>query len=71
MSQDARRDEEQSTQKRAQILGLSYTDVSQIENKQIFRDVLTNAELYNMKVIPLFVDKSHITFGITNTTSHA
>jgi type II secretory ATPase GspE/PulE/Tfp pilus assembly ATPase PilB-like protein len=69
MSQDARRDEELSTQRRARILGLNYTDTSQIQNKQLFKDLLTVRELYDLKVIPLHADEHNITFGVTNTTS--
>ncbi len=69
MSQDARRDEEQSTMKRAQILGLPYIDTSQMQNKQIYNDLLPKEELYSLRVIPLVVDKGNISFGITNTTS--
>jgi type IV pilus assembly protein PilB len=68
MSQDARRDEEQATQKRAAILGLSYADTSD-NQKVLYRDILTVPELYNLKVVPIAVDKSNILFGITNTTS--
>lgn len=69
MSQDARRDEEQNTQRRAQILGLQYADTSQIASKQLYRDMLTNQELYDLRTIPLFVDQGNVTFGVTNTTS--
>ncbi|MCA9333506.1 Flp pilus assembly complex ATPase component TadA [Candidatus Saccharibacteria bacterium] len=69
MSQDARRDEEQATLKRARILGLPYIDTSQIQQKQLYKDILTVPELYNLKVIPIVADKSNITFGVTNTTS--
>lgn len=69
MSQDARRDEEQSTLKRASILGLQYIDTSAVPNKQIYKDILTVPELYNLKVIPIQADKYTIRFGITNTTS--
>lgn len=69
MSQDARRDEEQNTQRRSQILGLQYADTSQIANKQLYKDLLTNQELYSLRVIPLVVDQNNITFGVTNTTS--
>lgn len=69
MSQDARRDEEQNTQRRAQVLNLPYADTSQIADKQLYRDLLTNQELYGMRVIPLFVAKGQIQFGITTTTS--
>ena len=69
MSQDARRDEEQSTMKRAQILGFAYTDTSQIANKQLFKDILTVPELYDMRTVPITADKSHVTFGVTTRTS--
>jgi type II secretory ATPase GspE/PulE/Tfp pilus assembly ATPase PilB-like protein len=69
MSQDARLDEEQSTQRRARVLNLNYVDTSRIENKILYRDVLTVAELYSMRVVPLQVDQSNILFGITTTTS--
>lgn len=69
MSQDARRDEEQSTMKRAQILGLPYIDTSQMQNKELYKEVLTVPEMYSMKVVPVIVDKGNISFGITNMTS--
>lgn len=69
MSQDARRDEEQNTQRRAQILGLQYADTSQIAQKQLYKDMLSTQELYDMRAIPLFVDQGNVTFGVTNTTS--
>jgi len=69
MSQDARLDEEQSTQRRARVLGLDYYDTSQRGDKPLYRDVLTVPELYQQKVIPLRVDQSNILFGITTTTS--
>lgn len=68
MSQDARRDEELSTQRRAQILNLQYADTSYGE-KKLYKDLLTTQELYDSKVIPLVADDHNITFGITNTTS--
>ncbi len=69
MSQDARHDEEANTYRRARILGLQYADTSQIANKQLYREILNNDELYGMRVIPLFEDGHNITFGVTNTTS--
>ncbi len=69
MSQDARRDEEQSTGRRASILGLAYIDTSQIPSKLVYKDVLTKEELYAMRVIPIQVGEHEINFGITNTTS--
>lgn len=69
MSQDARLDEEQSTARRARILGLAYTDVSQVSNKQLYKDLLTSEELYLFRVVPLVADEHAITFGITTSTS--
>ncbi|MDZ7744895.1 MAG: ATPase, T2SS/T4P/T4SS family [Candidatus Saccharibacteria bacterium] len=68
MSQDARRNEELSTQRRARILGLEYFDTS-TPDKQLYKDVLSVAEIKNMKAVPLYFDKGVIHFGITNTTS--
>ncbi len=69
MSQDARRDEELNTQRRAQILGLNYIDTSQIGEKVLYKELLDTQELYSMRVIPLRADEHNITFGVTNTTS--
>ncbi len=69
MSQDARRDEETSTQRRARILGLPYFDTSTPGEKPLYKELLTKEELYNFKVIPLQVSGHEIHFGITNITS--
>lgn len=69
MSQDARRDEEQATQRRAQILGVPYTDTSQLTEKPLYKDVLAIPEMHKLRLIPMQVDKSNIMFGITTTTS--
>lgn len=69
MSQDARLDEELATARRAQILGLSYIDTSQIENKQLYKDLLSNQELAALRVVPITAESHNVTFGITNTTS--
>ncbi|HSX17611.1 MAG TPA: ATPase, T2SS/T4P/T4SS family [Patescibacteria group bacterium] len=69
MSQDARRDEEVATQRRARILGFNYFDTSQPGQKVLFKDILQVGELYSMRIIPLRVEKSTILFGIVNTTS--
>jgi type IV pilus assembly protein PilB len=68
MSQDARTDEERATQRRAQVLGLSYVDTSK-NVKQLFKDILRVDELKQYKVIPLYADEHNINFGITNNTS--
>lgn len=69
MSQDARYDDEQATQRRARILGMNYVDTSQYQNKPLYKDLLTVPELREYRVIPLTTDQSHILFGITTTTS--
>lgn len=68
MSQDARFDEEQATQRRAQILNLHYEDTSG-PNKQLYKEVLSVQDLYSLRVVPLYADAHHIRFGVTNTTS--
>ena len=60
--------DEQATQRRAQILGLGYFDTSNAD-KPLFAELLTVAELYEMKVIPLSMEKGFIHFGILTTTS--
>ncbi|HJQ08472.1 MAG TPA: GspE/PulE family protein [Candidatus Saccharimonadales bacterium] len=69
MSQDARRDEEVATQRRARILGLNYVDTSKMAEKPLYKEMLSIPELYQMRVVPLQSDKSNVLFGITTTTS--
>lgn len=69
MAQDIRVTEEQNTKRRASILGFNYVDTSTAEQKQLFKDILSNDEMYDLKIVPLLVGKSTITFGITTTTS--
>lgn len=69
MSQDARLDEEQATQRRARVLGMDYIDTSRIADKQLYKELLSVPELQQYRVIPLHVDQSSIVFGITTTTS--
>jgi type II secretory ATPase GspE/PulE/Tfp pilus assembly ATPase PilB-like protein len=69
MSQDARLDEEQSTQRRARVLGMDYVDTSQGTNKALYKGLLGNDELYKFKVIPLQSERSNLLFGVTTTTS--
>lgn len=69
MSQDARIDEEQATQRRARVLGMDYIDTSAMPEKPLYREVLTVPELRELRVIPAKADKSHILFGVTTTTS--
>lgn len=70
MSQDARRDEELSTQRRARILGLPYYDTSS-HQKQLYKGLLPVQDLYNLKVVPLVADEHSLRIGVTNTTSQA
>lgn len=66
--QNARTQEEQVTARRAAVLGMGYVDTSKLQ-KQLFRNILTVAELRQLKVIPLVADEHNIHFGITTTTS--
>lgn len=68
MSQDARRDDEQSTQRRAQILNLQYYDTS-VGEKRLYKDFLSTDELESLRVVILQSDDHHIHFGVTNNTS--
>lgn len=67
MNEGGRANEEQMTQRRAQVLGLNYIDTTQLQ-KQLFPTILPVTELYNLKVIPLIADEHNIHFGITTTT---
>jgi type II secretory ATPase GspE/PulE/Tfp pilus assembly ATPase PilB-like protein len=69
MSQDARVDEEQSTQRRARILGMDYFDTSQPGDKPLYKDLLGVQELKDTRIVPLRADQSNILFGITTSTS--
>ncbi len=69
MSQDARLDEEQSTSRRAGILGMQYTDVSKLTEKPLFKEVLSVQELYDLRVIPISATNHQLHFGITTSTS--
>jgi len=69
MPQDARRDEEAATKRRAQILGLDYFDTSTAVNRPLYHELLPVSEMYQLRVIPLRQEKSNILFGITTTTS--
>ncbi len=69
MSQNARLDEEQATQRRASLLGMDYFDTSRTATKQLFGNFLSVPEMYQLKVVPLVADQSNVLFGITTTTS--
>jgi len=69
MSQDARRDEELATERRAQILKVPYLDTSRMTSKPLFKDILTIGEMRQLRTIPMQADRSNILFGVTTTTS--
>ena len=69
MSQDARADDEQSTQRRARIVGMDYVDTSTLTEKPLYKDILSNQELRGLRVVPLRADQSNILFGVTTSTS--
>ena len=69
MTVDIRIAEEQTTQKRAGILGLEYTDTTKITDKRLFPQLLNKEDMYAMRVIPIEYSKNGIEFGITTTTS--
>ncbi len=69
MAQDIRITEEQNTERRANLLGLSYSNTSLMADKPLFKDLLSLPDLYSLRVIPLSVEKGAIKFGITTTTS--
>lgn len=69
MSQDARHDEEQATERRAHLLRIPYIDTSQPVQKSLYQGVMAKEEMYRLRVIPVLYDKNNITFGITTTTS--
>jgi type II secretory ATPase GspE/PulE/Tfp pilus assembly ATPase PilB-like protein len=66
--QNARLQEEQTTARRAQVLGLGYIDTSALQ-KQLFRNILTVPEIKQLRIIPITADPNHIHFGVTTTTS--
>lgn len=66
-AQRGRQEQEQSTQRRARILGLNYIDTSKVTNKQLF-PILSAADLYRLKLVPLNADQSNLLFGILTTT---
>jgi type IV pilus assembly protein PilB len=69
MSQDARSDEEQATQRRARVLGMDYFDTSTAGDKPLYKDVLSVPELRELKIIPVRFEGSNLLFGVTTTTS--
>lgn len=66
---DARQGEETATKRRADVLGFSYVDTSTVVDKPLFKDMLSISEMYQMRVVPLQVEKGMAMLGITTTTS--
>lgn len=56
------------TQRRAQVLGFAYVDTSAMTDKPLYRDLLSVAEMYQYRIVPLQVEKGSTVFGITTTT---
>ncbi|HEY1645392.1 MAG TPA: ATPase, T2SS/T4P/T4SS family, partial [Candidatus Saccharimonadales bacterium] len=69
MSQDARLDDERSTEKRARVLGLDYVDTSKITNKALYKEIMPTDQIKSLRAVPIRADQSNILFGITTTTS--
>ena len=69
MSQNARLDEEQSTARRARILGLQYIDVTQIDPKPLYKELMPLQDMQSLRIVPLHAAEHAITFGITTSTS--
>lgn len=69
MSQDARRDDELATQRRARVLGMAYADTTGVATAPLYPDLLSVQELYDYKAIPMQFDKGYLLFGVTTTTS--
>lgn len=66
-----RQDDEESTQKRAAILGLQYLDTREFEaDMPLVRGVLSVDEMYKGRLVPLVADeeKQSYRFGITSQT---
>lgn len=69
MSEDARFDEEQATQRRARVLGMEYFDTYRQTDKPLYKDILSKEELYKYRVIPVRFFDNNLLFGVTFNTS--
>mgnify|MGYP000948549436 FL=1 len=69
MSEDARFDEEQATQRRARVLGMEYFDTYKQTDKPLYKEILTKEELYKLRVIPVRFFDNNLLFGVTFNTS--
>jgi len=66
--QNVRIQEEQVTARRAEVLGMNYVNTSTLQ-KQLFKDIISVAEMRRLRVIPLVADSHNVHFGVTTTTS--
>lgn len=57
--------EELSTKQRAQLLKIPYTDSRTLNDIALATGILTNQEMYQSKMVPLYDNSSGYTFGIT------
>ncbi|HEX7368394.1 MAG TPA: GspE/PulE family protein [Candidatus Saccharimonadales bacterium] len=69
MADDARVEEERSTQRRARILGMDYVDTSALSARPLYTDVLSVPEITDLRAVPVQADSNHVLFGITTSTS--
>lgn len=69
MVDEARQADEQSTLRRARILGLPYYDTSRKSDKVLYKDLIGSQELTDLRVVPLEVGQDGILFGVINTTA--
>src|SRR5690606_33861130 len=68
-NQEIRQTDEQSTAKRAGLLGLPYLDSrGWSQQVELVRDILSVDEMYKMHVIPIELSGGSLSFAITITT---
>jgi type II secretory ATPase GspE/PulE/Tfp pilus assembly ATPase PilB-like protein len=60
-----REQEEQSTKQRAHLLKIDYLDSREIADIPLANGILTNPEMYESKMVPLYDKQNGYTFGIT------
>jgi type II secretory ATPase GspE/PulE/Tfp pilus assembly ATPase PilB-like protein len=68
MIDEGRKEEENSTSRRASILGFEYRDLSEAD-KPLIKDILTSDEIKKLRAVPISLDKNSLDLGITTTTS--
>ncbi len=66
--QKSRLEEENSTARRANLLGFNYFDTSK-NQIQLYNNILSVEAMYHYRAVPLILDNSNLLFGITTTTS--